>query len=167
MELLNIPNIRRQTLAQTWEVVFLKVDFWVGSVALVKWFRGAVWIRPRRSSSRHCLWTRTQTSPSWQVSPWFWLLILVTTDPSTSVWFPKPASYSTAPSQINTETQVSGWISFRQTWVVRFFPHGRSFKSSRHLLRAFYLPGTGQGAFIHLVYLQNILEELLPAPFCK
>ena len=36
MELLNIPNIRRQTLAQTREVVFLKVDFWVGSVALVK-----------------------------------------------------------------------------------------------------------------------------------
>lgn len=36
MELLNIPNIRRQMLAQTLEVVFLKVDFWVGSVVLVK-----------------------------------------------------------------------------------------------------------------------------------
>lgn len=36
MELLNISNIRKQMLAQTLEVVFLKVDFWVRSVALVK-----------------------------------------------------------------------------------------------------------------------------------
>ena len=71
-----------------------------------------------------------------------WLPILVTTYAATSVSFPKPASDSTAPSQINTETWVSGWISCRQAWVVRFSPHGCSFKSSRHLLRAFYLPGT-------------------------
>lgn len=70
------------------------------------------------------------------------IALLVTTYAATSVSFPKPASDSTAPSQINTETWVSGWISCRQAWVVRFSPHGCSFKSSRHLLRAFYLPGT-------------------------
>lgn len=37
-----------------------------------------------------------------------------------NISFPKLASYSTAPSQINTETWVSGWISCRQAWVVWF-----------------------------------------------
>ena len=43
MELLKFPNIGRQMLAWTPAVVFLRLDFWVGSSDLVKRTGGAAW----------------------------------------------------------------------------------------------------------------------------